>query len=665
MRQVALMLAMALTLQGAELPVRQVTLYKHGIGYFERSGDLASGESARLDFKVEEMNDVLKSLTIDVRGGGGVAGLRYDANDTLERKLAGLSLKLGDKEPISALLDQLKGARLELKIGTATIAGAIIGARVSAGPVDKGDREMVTILSDSGELQTLELAAASSLKLSDPKLQTQLKDYLAAVTQSRSQDRRSVYIDSSSAGARQVAAGYMIPMPIWKSSYRLIFPATGDAMFEGWAIVDNTSEEDWTNVNLSLISGRPISFISPLYQAKYVGREVADLADERARKPVTYGGAIGGVSGGFDANVAVGGGGGRGGRLEMAAAAPPPPKSAFQLDGVSTFNNTAIAAARELGDLFEYRFDKPITVRKSESAMLPFLQQKLTSRKIVIYSDESSQNPLNAAELTNNSGKTLDGGPITVYDGGAYAGEALMDTTKTGDKRLISYGIDLGTRITTRFDSKQSIVREIHFNRGVLTSRVASQETKTYTIRNVDAKAKTLIIEHPARPSYSLLSPKTAEKTATSYRFEVPVAAKGDQTFSVEEERVYDQTYSISSITPQQISTFIQNRQLPATARQQLETIVAKKAEIATTDAAIASKDRQTQEIFQDQQRLRENMESLNRVAGQQEQVQQYARRIATQESALATLRDQLSELRKAKSALEAELAGFIEKMSF
>src|SRR6185503_18495991 len=114
------------------------------------------------------------------------------------------------------------------------------------------------------------------------------------------------------------------------------------------------------------------------------------------------------------------------------------------------------------------------------------------------YTDPTSQHPTNAAELANGTGKTLDGGPITVFDSGAYGGEALVETLKTGDKRLISYAVDLGTRITTQFDSRGDTVREIHVRRGVLTARTAVVETRTYTIRNVDQKAKTLIIEHPA-----------------------------------------------------------------------------------------------------------------------------------------------------------------------
>src|SRR5258706_1212145 len=127
------------------------------------------------------------------------------------------------------------------------------------------------------------------------------------------------------------------------------------------------------------------------------------------------------------------------------------------------------AEGRELGELFEYRFSLPITVKRGESAMMPFVQQKIEARKLLIYSESYGQHPMSAAELTNSTGKALDGGPITVFDANSYAGEALVETLRAGDKRLISYAVDLGTRITTQFDSSRDLVREIHVNRGTLT----------------------------------------------------------------------------------------------------------------------------------------------------------------------------------------------------
>jgi hypothetical protein len=320
---------------------------------------------------------------------------------------------------------------------------------------------------------------------------------------------------------------------------------------------------------------------------------------------------------------------------------------------------------RELGDLFEYRFDHPVTVKKNESAMLPFLQQKLTARKLLIYTTQGGAHPMNAAELTNSTGKTLDGGPITVFDANAYAGEALMETTKASDKRLISYGIDIGTRMTTKIDSEGQNYREVSLRRGVLTAKSARLETRTYPARNVDAKPKTLIIEHPLRPGYKLLNQKPSETTANAYRFEVKLAPSATEQFKVSEEYIYDQTFAITNVTPDFLVTLVQNKQISQQARTQIQTILDKKREIAAADRGIAESQRAIDALFQDQQRIRENLSSLNRVAGQQDQVQKYAKQLSDQEAQLSALRDRQSELRKQKNALEAELSALVEKMEF
>jgi hypothetical protein len=663
----------------ADLPVKQVVLYKHGVGFFERSGKLGPGESARLDFNASEMNDVLKSLTLDEKGGGKISGLRYDSLDPLSHKLAEFPFRIGESQPLSAMLDQLKGARLELKLGNETVTGAIVNGRVSSGGERQPEREQLTLLLDGGELRTVDLGAATGLRLTDPKLQQQFRDYLLAVSASRSQDKRSVYIDSSDARERDVTASYMIPAPVWKSSYRLIFGSTGQPVLEGWAIVDNMTGEDWTKVQLSLVSGRPISFVSQLYAPKYVTRPGAELADDSAARPVVHEGVFAATGN------ARGGGGGAGGVLgrivggvPSPAAAPAPPARMLARDyaankmeeaemaaQVAPSTIVASATAQELGDLFEYRITQPVTIRKNESAMLPFLQQPIAGRKLLIYSDHSSRHPTNAAELTNGTGKTLDGGPITVYDGGAYGGEALMETLKTGDKRLISYAVDLGTRITEAFGSKAALVREVHASRGILSTKMASEETRTYTIRNVDQKAKTLILEHPVRYGYTLLNQKAAEKTPTAYRFEVQLAAGAEMEFPVIEERVYDQSYSVVNLTPDVLVNYTRNRELSAAGRAQLQRIADQKRLMAENDQGLRDVEAQMRGIETEEERIRRNISSLNSVSGQQQQVQNYARQIDTYEQQMAGMRDRQAELQKKKSALQTELDRLVEALSF
>ena len=658
----------------ADLPVKQVVLYKHGVGFFERSGLLGAGESARLDFNAPEMNDVLKSLTIGSSGGGKITGLRYDSMDPLGHKLAEFPFQIGGGG-MPGMLDQLKGARVELKLGTETVAGTIVSARTFAGTDKQPEHDQLNLMLDTGEFRTVDLGAATGLRFPDPKLQQQFKDYLAALAAARSKEKRSVYIDSSDAKERDVTASYMIPAPVWKSSYRLIFgDKAGDKapMLEGWAIVDNTTGEDWTKVQLALVSGRPISFVSQLYAPKYVTRPSAELADDPAAHAVVHSGA-------FEEQTAAAGGavGGSGNGMAMgrAMASPAPMAKAMMgaisgnlaMDSVSVAPSSieATAVGRELGDLFEYRIAQPVTIRKNESAMLPFLQQTIAGRKLLIYSDHSSQHPTNAAELTNSSGKTLDGGPITVYDAGAYAGEALMETLKASDKRLISYAVDLGTRITEAFGSKAAIVREIHASRGILNTKYAAEETRTYTVRNVDQKAKTLIVEHPLRPGYTLLSQKPAEKTATNYRFELALAAGATREFVVNEERVYDQSIAVTNLSPDILVSYLQNRSLTAAGSQQLQRIVDQKRLIAENDRALQDADAQTRGLNADEDRVRRNIQSLNNVAGQQQQVQTYARQLDAQEQQLAGLRDKQAELQKKRSALQTDLDKLVEALTF
>jgi hypothetical protein len=666
------------TALAADIPIREIILYKSGVGYFERAGTLSPGESARLDFKATDMNDVLKSLTLQDRNGGKVTGLRYDSSEPLEQKLAEFPFKIEGQAPLSSFLGQMRGARVELKFSAETISGTILSARLAASEEKKPDREQVVLLLDSGDLRTLDLAAASSIRFADPKLQAQLKDYLTAVNQSRSKEKRSIYIDSSDAKERQIAASYMIPSPVWKSSYRLIFDEKSDSTLEGWAIIDNTTGEDWNNVQLAVVSGRPVSFISQLYEPKYLARQTVDLPEDQAANPVVYGGVIGGIVNGVPDGESRPGPpmgqpvarakalNGRD-RSQMVTLASPVPvvTGSYQSSMGAVSAVTANVAAADLGELFEYRFATPVTVKKDESAMLPFLQQKIGSRKLLIYSENYGEHPMNAAELTNSTGKTLDGGPITVFDAQSYAGEALMTTLKTGDKRLISYAVELGTRITSKFDSTGNLVREIHVNRGILTTRQAQQETRTFTIRNVDQKPKTLIIEHPQRPGYKLLNQKPSETTADAYRFEVKLGPDATQKFAVNEEQLFDNTYQVSSITPDMLLTYVRNKAISETGRRELQQILDLKRQIADTDNQIHQTDSEVTTLVNDQDRVRRNIQSLNNVNGQQEQVQKYARQLSTQENQLASLRDHASELKKQKATLESNLNTQIEKLDF
>ncbi len=181
----------------------------------------------------------------------------------------------------------------------------------------------------------------------------------------------------------------------------------------------------------------------------------------------------------------------------------------------------------------------------------------------------------------------------------------------------------------------------------------------------MDQKAKTLVLEHPARPGYQLVNLKPAETTASAYRFEIKLAAGAVEKFPVAEERVFDNSYAIANLTPDVLASYVQNKALSEAARAQLEKIAQQKRLIAETDGVLSRTEQEITDLTTTRSRLRQNIDSLNRVSGQQEQVQQYARQLAAQETQLAGLRDRLAELRKKRAALESELNSLIEKMEF
>ena len=193
--------------------------------------------------------------------------------------------------------------------------------------------------------------------------------------------------------------------------------------------------------------------------------------------------------------------------------------------------------------------------------MLPFLQDKIAARKLLIYQQSDGEHPVNAAEVTNTTSKTLDGGPITVYDGGSYAGEALVETFKAGDKRLIGYAVDYGTLVTTDSGGGEKLLRQVSANQGILTLRSAVRETTTYTIKNVDPKPKTLIVQQNGT-DYTVLSPKPIERTASAYRFEVRLPASGNQELKVEQEQLITEETAVTSATPDSLVEIIQNKSL-------------------------------------------------------------------------------------------------------
>ncbi len=269
----------------------------------------------------------------------------------------------------------------------------------------------------------------------------------------------------------------------------------------------------------------------------------------------------------------------------------------------------------------------------------------------------SGEHPYDALLLENTTGKTLDGGAITVIEGNQYAGEALMETMKAGDHRPVSFAVDLGTRISTAFDSRSNDVFSVKVRRGTVFTRARNVELKTYTVRNTDSRPKKLVIEHPVRPEWKLADGlKAAETTARHYRFRLDLPARETATLRVEEEHEVSSSVALTSLTPELLAIYVRNKALSPEAQKQVERIFAVKEQIVTAQKEVAARQEELNEIFRDQERLRQNINNLRSVPGQQEQVNAYAAKLTAQEKQVEAKNAALSTGRNHLRQLQAQL---------
>ena len=276
----------------AKLPVRRVVLYKSGVGYFEHLGGVRGDQTVRIDFTSSQLNDVLQSLTVLDLNGGHISGVNYNSEAPLSQRLGTLRLPLAEQTDVSKFYGALRGARLEIRNGASVITGRLLSierkTRVSGGTTLEVD--LITVVSDSGEVHSVEITPAVSVRLAEHDVNDEVGRYLGLLSSVRQQDLRRMTIATSGSGDRQLYVSYISEVPIWKTTYRIVLPSKSseEPLLQGWAIVDNTVGEDWNNVELSLVAGAPQSFIQQLSQPYYARRPVIELPQSAQLTPQTH-----------------------------------------------------------------------------------------------------------------------------------------------------------------------------------------------------------------------------------------------------------------------------------------------------------------------------------------------------------------------------------------
>jgi hypothetical protein len=364
-------------------------------------------------------------------------------------------------------------------------------------------------------------------------------------------------------------------------------------------------------------------------------------------------------------HVGVGSGPGGGAGSFAATPPPPPPPSVANLEEARAMGEAA-ANGQELGDLFEYKLKDRVTLKKNQSALVPIAQTEIEAEKVSLWSGTSgSGRPLRGLWLKNTSALTFDEGSFSVLENEVFAGEGLTDPIKPGERRLLSYATDLGLLVEAQTNSQPQHVTLAKISKGILTQVSRLEERTLYTVRNQDAAARTLVVEHPSRMGWSLAkgAKEPEEKAPGTYRFRLEVPAKASASLPVEEMRTLDVTYSISALNTDQIALFVKNKTITREMAQGLEKIMDQKAAVAKLEEEMENRQKDIDRIVEDQGRLRENMKALRGSAEEKTLLQRYTRQLDEQETQLESLRKTIRDTEAERDKANGQLEKMIDEL--
>jgi hypothetical protein len=683
------------------LPIRRVILYSNGVAYVERRGIVSGNAEVNLSFKQSQVDDVLKSMVVLDLGQGRIGAVSYNSSAPVAAQMSEIPFSVSSMTEqtagggLAGVLSQLQGAKVAVTSAKGAAVGSILTVEKRSAQIDATKPPVVThflvIASESGEISSFDLAEVRSVKLLEEGTKRDVNEFADATSFSRRRDAKTITVTSEGAGQREMVVSYIIAAPIWKTTYRVVLDEQGVPFFQGWAIVDNVSDEDWQNVQLSLVSGSPISFIQPIQQPFYRYRPIVPIPNDLRLNPQIY--EPQSSNGQINTNITaqtqenLPKGTTFSSQLKISPNTRVEPLSGgFQVDGASGGENTFIidgqevtqnrttvsqallanqsgvstaATGEEIGDLFEYRIAQPVTVMRDRSALIPIVQTKMEGERVSVYNEAVRRDrPLSGLLLKNTTNLTLESGSLTVIDRDAYAGEALMERLKPKEQRLISYALDLGTHVRVRQLENREPVKFVKVVNGVFEVHFYRTEQKLYQISNQTDRPKVLYIEYPIRDNWELddKTPKPEYTTQRYYRFRVELKPLEEKEITVGERLPLMESYQLTSLSRADLSIFISRRYIDDATRVKIEKLIDLRAEINQIGIKLEALDDEVENISADQKRLRENIEALSKTVEAKTLITRYIDKVNQQESRLEEIEKERRNLLAEKQRLETEL---------
>ncbi len=708
-------LAQAPPAPSSTLPVRRVTLFTSGVAYTERGGTVDGDVTIPLLFRTAQINDILKSMVLIDRQGQ-VLPATYAARDPISHTLHSFAVDMTQSLSQQDILSRLRGTKVTVETGIKFgQTGQIMGVeqRVVTGPDGKqNNAAFLNLLTDEGFV-SMRLDTVTSIRLLDERLNKEFREALTTLASTADEQKRQVTLHFAGAGKRDVRVGYVMEAPLWKMSYRLLIGGAAaekgqkpdsKSYLQGWAMVENTSDDDWKGVQLALVSGRPVSFIQDLYQPLYLPRPTvapdivaspypqtndgslyalsndASLLIKRAgaegpqgdRGPAGPGGGFGSYGGGAGGGFGGGSGGAPGfnrskGNKGDAAkdmgveVGSSPAESGFG-DSLRESLQTQ-AAGQKAGELFEYTIKTPVDLARQQSALIPVVAQDIETQKVSLYNaDTDARFPLNAVRVHNTTGLHLKGGPVTLFDNGVYAGDARMEDIPPGDSRLLTYAVDLAVEGERQPIAAATVETGFSLRQRTLIIKRREHTETVYTLKSRSDKPRIVLIEHPFNSEYKLIQPeKAAERTAKLYRFAVAVPAGKTESLKVVLERPLSESFGLIEGDLGTLIAYTKQKAISPKLQAALQEVITRRRKVQDLQAQGDARNADIQAINVDQERIRKNMMALDK---DNPLYKRYVTTLDTQETKIEALRQEAARLHDQADAAALDLRAYLDSLS-
>ena len=664
-------------------------LFSSGVGYFQREGQIEGDARVDLSFPVQDINDLIKSMVLRDLDGGHISAVSYDSNAPVEKTLQSFAVNLSANPTFGQILNQARGEKVEVVLQQAnaaqpgTMTGSIVGVEQKQEAVGKDvvNVEQLNLWCADG-MRSVKLSELQRVRFLNPIMDNEVRKALETLTLSHDTQKKAVSLNFVGEGKRNVRVGYVIENPIWKTSYRLVLGKEKEdkPFLQGWAVVENATDEDWKDVRMALVSGRPISFQMDLYTPLYVPRPTVVPELFASLRPVTYNDDLNRARGEVAAREP-----GKPGE-DAPAAARRRPSDAFAFDGKDAAKGEAsgrqlqeqlaermnlggagvstMATATKLGDFFQYAIDKPVTLPRQKSAPAAHRQQgRGRDARQHLQRADAGQVPPARTQVQEHQRLHLMQGPITVFEGSNYAGDARILDVEPNEERLLSYAVDLGTEVNPVPSSDNGRLVQVKVVKGILQSTTKIRETKTYTIVNRNDAERLVLVEHPVRNDFHLTddTSKPAETASDVYRFEVKVPAGKTATQVVTEEQVVSQQIQLTNSNDDQMRFFLNSTISSPKVKEGLKQALELRFALGKTQRDRQDLERQLKDVTDDQVRLRANLKEMPPTAAA---YKRYLDKFDAQETQIEKYQADIKKLQDVEHQQQKEFEDFLNNFS-